>query len=85
MLVCKYGCNQIYVRSASLSRLQLYPMCDDCEVRSKCTERVCSLRIYPSGRMAICLHGPPGTACVDSVEDPDKGIHRILNSLGIES
>jgi hypothetical protein len=36
---------------------------------------------YPSGRMAICLHGPPGTACVDSVEEPDKGIHRILNSL----
>ena len=77
-LIAYKGNTLLEVKSAELSRIQRYDVCDYCEYDTVCSERICSLRIYPSGKLGICLEGPKDLCWAESTEDPEKAIHRLL-------
>ena len=69
----------IEVKSARLSKIQRYSVCDHCRFNTKCSERICSIRIYPSGRLGLCLEGPKVLCWAENTEDAKSAVDRLLS------
>jgi molybdenum cofactor biosynthesis enzyme MoaA len=80
-LVCQISGIFVEVKSSQLSRLQRYNVCDNCRFDTQCTERICAIRLYPSGRLSTCLEGPRETCWTEPIEDPNSAVNKVLSTL----
>jgi len=72
---------KVEVKSARLNRIQRYSVCDHCEFDEMCSERICSLRIYPGGTLRLCLGGTKDLCWAEGTENPEGAINRLLSII----
>lgn len=71
----------VEVKATQLSRVQRYSICDHCRFDAQCAERICALRIYPSGRVGTCLEGPQQLCWAGQTEDVESVVHRMVSAI----
>lgn len=72
----------VEVKASQLSRLQRYDVCNRCRFDTRCTERICAVRMYPSGRLGLCLEGPRKVCWAGNSEEPESAVDRLLSVAG---
>ena len=80
-LVCQTQGISVEVKASQLSRLQRYDICNYCRFDTQCTERVCAIRMYPSGRLGLCLVGPREMSWAENTEEPEGAVDRLLSVI----
>ena len=49
--------SEIVIKNPKLSESIKWKICEDCEFGDSCYEKVCAVRVYPSGIVSPCLNG----------------------------
>lgn len=57
LVVKTKGQTEIVIKNPTLSEFVKWKICEDCELGDSCYEKVCSVRVYPSGIVSPCLNG----------------------------